>query len=249
MAVQEVCKKMGVDESQVSVWYDCFSIPQASRIGAVRDAIDALMTYVNYSSAFVILAPPATHADTGDACNFETYNSRGWCRAEQAAYLLSKGTENMFCLDCAPGPNSVRAMEKNSMAASKALMVLEGGFTCCSRGHEGMQHCDREQLVDAMCWLYSSICIGKDNKHMTDLYQFMQANRDQIFPKSFVFESKEKGALVGSEQRALFEDILDVVDEMIVSKEIDALNAQGKKFSTHSAAPIKNTEEGAVSSA
>ena len=59
------------------VWVDYISIPQRSR-GMQRLAINSLSAYASAAHAFVIVAPPVYHVDTGQLCNVETYNRRMW---------------------------------------------------------------------------------------------------------------------------------------------------------------------------
>jgi len=206
-AVKEVCQALGVDESMVSVWYDYFSIPQANGIGAVQNAIDALMSYVRCSSCFVILAPSAKHVDTNVDCNFSSYMRRAWCRAEQAAYLLSKGTSCMYTKN----DEELRPVETAKI--QDALSVLHGEFTCCARKHP-FGRCDKERLVEAMLFLY--ISIQKSEEHQ-DTKKIVDEQRDLIFPKDFTFQDDK---IV--EQRPLFDGILEIADELIKCGDLDS---------------------------
>lgn len=81
------------------VFFDWFAIPQitARAKGLNEDltrsdaakAVQSIPFYVEVSNFFVALVPEATH-ESGAYCNYTTWLSRGWCRAELWCHLLSQ---------------------------------------------------------------------------------------------------------------------------------------------------------------
>lgn len=81
------------------LFLDWFAIPQiTARSDGVNDditqsdaarAVQSIPAYVEQSDMFVALVPELLHADTGLRCNYTTWLSRGWCRAELWCRLLS----------------------------------------------------------------------------------------------------------------------------------------------------------------
>eukprot|EP00965_Chrysotila_dentata_P004173 134658-Pleurochrysis_carterae.AAC.1 len=66
------------DASSVRVWVDFQSIPQACR-SVQQLAINSLVAYASSAHAFVIVAPPVRHRETGRMCDLSSYRSRMWC--------------------------------------------------------------------------------------------------------------------------------------------------------------------------
>jgi len=108
------------------LFLDWFAIPQitarthgineATELEEIRTdaskAVQSIPAYVEACDLFIALVPDLVHADTGKRCNYLTWLSRGWCRAELWCRLLSnredtsvvvvfsaKDAEFMFPLD------------------------------------------------------------------------------------------------------------------------------------------------------
>ena len=93
----------GTSYEQVADGYlflDWFAIPQITeRIDGVNDdanqitdtarAVQSIPAYVEACDMFVALVPDLVHSDTGLQCNYSSWLSRGWCRAELWCRLLS----------------------------------------------------------------------------------------------------------------------------------------------------------------
>ena len=81
------------------LFLDWFAIPQiTARTEGVNEdatrsdaalAVQSIPAYVEACNMFVALVPEAAHMDTGLQCNYNTWLSRGWCRAELWCRLLS----------------------------------------------------------------------------------------------------------------------------------------------------------------
>lgn len=69
------------------VWLDYASVPQVSP-GAQGRAIASIFSYVNSSTVFIVLAGAWKH-ENGSVRDARAWMSRGWCRLEQLANVLS----------------------------------------------------------------------------------------------------------------------------------------------------------------
>jgi len=74
--------------TEIYVWLDIAAIPQRNQKQQQR-AIAALPFYASLAQTMIILAPSATHADTGEDCGLASYSSRGWCRCEVMAKVVN----------------------------------------------------------------------------------------------------------------------------------------------------------------
>jgi len=60
------------------------------------NAIRSIPAYIEHSTLIMVLVPPATHKDVQDSrggstvCDYKTWRTRGWCRMEYVAAVLSK---------------------------------------------------------------------------------------------------------------------------------------------------------------
>jgi len=77
------------------IWYDYFGVPQLQARGKQADAadtqsaVDSIPAYIEACSCFLVLAPWCEHNDTNEVCSKFSWESRGWCRTEQAIYSLT----------------------------------------------------------------------------------------------------------------------------------------------------------------
>ena len=55
---------------------------QADAGGALLKAVNSIPAYIEQTSIILVLAPPATHTDTGASCSYGSWRQRGWCRME-----------------------------------------------------------------------------------------------------------------------------------------------------------------------
>lgn len=70
------------------IWYDYFSVPQAPESGdELILAIKSIPAYVERSNFFLILVPSLTTA-SGTPSDYQSWQSRGWCRLEQISRVL-----------------------------------------------------------------------------------------------------------------------------------------------------------------
>ncbi|CAE7612740.1 Ankyrin repeat and protein kinase domain-containing protein 1 [Symbiodinium microadriaticum] len=84
------------------IFLDWFSIPEiiARESDSCDDescsttmAVRSIPFYVEACDLFFVLAPELRHKDTGRLCNYASWLSRGWCRAELWCRLLSAKTD------------------------------------------------------------------------------------------------------------------------------------------------------------
>jgi len=90
------------------VWFDYFAIPQlnarsvsvtAQMQADTQAAVDSIPSYVEFSKYFMVLSPTVMHADHPDEkLNYLSWCSRGWCRLERAARMLSPQQDNRMIL-------------------------------------------------------------------------------------------------------------------------------------------------------
>ena len=81
------------------LFFDWYAIPQiTARAEGVNEeatksdaalAVRSIPAYVEVSNLFIALVPEQVHAETGLSCNYVSWLSRGWCRAELWCHLLS----------------------------------------------------------------------------------------------------------------------------------------------------------------
>ena len=78
------------------VWYDYFCVPQIKarsvhqEVGAeLQKAVDSIPAYIANSQHFFCLTPSVRHRELPLMCNAGSWATRGWCRVELAARVLS----------------------------------------------------------------------------------------------------------------------------------------------------------------
>jgi len=78
------------------IWYDFFCVPQPNFCAdpstaqrQQRDAIESIPAYVALCAHFIVLTPGVRHEDTGKSLFYNSWCSRGWCRAEQAVMAIT----------------------------------------------------------------------------------------------------------------------------------------------------------------
>jgi hypothetical protein len=197
------------------VWVDYCSIAQEHR-GMQTLAVSSLPVYASSADAFIIVAPPAKHVQTKGMADLNTYNSRGWCRAEMLSKLCSSGLENFFVLST-EGGELQRVTEE--WLPSLSTLVFEGRFSCCQQGHvHGV--CDKESLVEPILGLYSLVLrqvnVGsKDGsaRHMEQVHRHIRQSKERFFPKRYTFDVKDADGAHRVESRELFGPLVEALEE------------------------------------
>lgn len=209
-ALMELAKEKHLNLDNTYIWLDYTSIPQTHR-GLQRLSINSLTNYAGACDYFVIVAPgKTTHAETGALCDKASYQMRAWCRAEQLAHGCRKGVENMYLTSEGGGLEPV-----TWDWIKPSFKIFSGQLTCCLRGHEGMEQCDKEYLVTPALGLYCELLAAQKDGSLAqekkEILDYMQENEDEVFPPSFDFSTPGGKR---TEKRELFGDILTLLDEL-----------------------------------
>ena len=241
--LKTVRRHFGWSVESMVVWLDFHSIPQnqACSSSMQAQAISSLPIYASLSSIFVVVAPKATHADTGVTCDVETYKRRLWCRVELFSHYFRRGRDAMYLLeqDDVKQPAELASMEKSWLL--DALFVFEGDCTCCFRKHDGMK-CDKPFVRDLMRGLYAEVLNFKgkadsnQSRRACEIYESIAQQKDRVFPMAVSTEFTIKpsvgvGNVIGSlrlgnaaskktshQQLNLFKDILQELEALAASK-------------------------------
>lgn len=213
-ATEELMSKEDLSATELYLWVDTMSIPQANGIGAIQNAIDTLAMYSALSSALVVIAPTALHKDTGEICDLSTYMKRCWCRTEQACHILSQGTGRYYILD----GDHLKLQADLTDTDMDALFVFEGELTCCRRRHPGGTICDRERLVDTMLPLFHGMLVGNIGEELPEhaklqkIHELVFTHSSRIFPQKIKVENEN-----GTTTRELFGDLIQRLTKMTKS--------------------------------
>jgi hypothetical protein len=180
------------------IWVDYCSIAQDHR-GMQMLAVSSLPVYASSADIFVIIAPPAEHQSCR-RCDLQSYNARGWCRAEMLAKICSSGLQNFFIFG-----SGDQALEQvtESRLPSLSMFVFEGEFSCCQQKH-ARTSCDKEALVEPVLGLYSlvlrQIRAGINRDNMDPIYRHICDHKGRFFPSTYSFQAEG----VPAEERELF---------------------------------------------
>mmetsp|Transcript_4270 Transcript_4270/g.12304 ORF Transcript_4270/g.12304 Transcript_4270/m.12304 type:complete len:615 (-) Transcript_4270:746-2590(-) len=90
------------------IWYDYFSVPQPDAAMAeggthadlatdLGKAVASLAAYVDKCCFFVVLAPTVVHEE-GHTIDYGTWKTRGWCRFERFARMMSSSVDTTLLL-------------------------------------------------------------------------------------------------------------------------------------------------------
>ena len=120
------------------VWVDYTSIAQ-NHVGMQQAAVGSLPVYASVADQFVIIAPKTIHCDSNRQCDLDTYQARGWCRAEMLSKVCGSGVSGMTIAELdEAGTTTLKPITMDDIA-KLSLYVFEGNFTVPQ---------DAEQLVD-----------------------------------------------------------------------------------------------------
>jgi hypothetical protein len=111
---------------------------------------------LSQASYFVVVAPSATHAETGARCDLESWRGRGWSRLEETANFLALQTMNPLVLTERPKLAVEEFADFWSFRANTRMGCVGcGEFTCdddrpvCAEILRFMLHAKLEHLVEA----------------------------------------------------------------------------------------------------
>jgi hypothetical protein len=191
------------------VWVDYCSIAQDHR-GMQMLAVSSLPVYSASADIFVIIAPPAEH-QCSRHCDLQSYNARGWCRAEVLAKICSSGLENFFIFASSEGDLEPVTEDK---LPSLSMFVFEGEFSCCQQKHI-KSSCDKEALVEPVLGLYSlvlrQIRANVNCKNMEPIMKHIRDNKERFFPTLYSFQAEGNCA----EERELFGPLVSATEAYV----------------------------------
>jgi len=217
------------------IWCDYGSIPQKNREVQML-AVNSLPAVSSSLHAFVIVAPSATHLNTSEECNVETYNRRGWCRAEVTSHACRRGFDNMYL---ATSESDIDLVNDDEFKISDAIKVFEGEFTCCRLNHPLSGTCDREELLQPMLGLYCDVYKRRFSPRMKRFYDEIEQCKSTVFPKQI--EVTQSNGLV--ETRPLFVDLIEMAEKTIDFENIIEAAGGEKKYSHADAVDFEAEEE------
>ncbi|CAE7865948.1 unnamed protein product [Symbiodinium necroappetens] len=158
------------------LFLDWFAIPQitARQAGVNEDvtrtdaalAVKSIPSYVELCNLFVALVPELLHTDTKVLCNYTSWLSRGWCRAEWWCHLLSNKADSSVIVVYSP-----REAEFMFPLNWQQHLVREGNFTVES---------DRETVVKL-----GEVALDSKIQHLAaagplSLYRYYLAHRPKL---------------------------------------------------------------------
>jgi hypothetical protein len=191
------------------VWVDYCSIAQDHR-GMQMLAVSSLPVYSASADIFVIIAPPAEH-QCSRRCDLQSYNARGWCRAEMLAKICSSGLENFFIFESSEG--GLEPVTEDRLP-SLSMFVFEGEFSCCQQRHI-KSSCDKEALVEPVLGLYSLVLrqtrSNVNCKNMEPVMKHIRDNKERFFPTLYSFQAEGTSA----EERELFGPLVSATEAYV----------------------------------
>ncbi|CAK0876974.1 unnamed protein product [Prorocentrum cordatum] len=198
------------------VWVDYCSIAQEHR-GMQTLAVSSLPVYASSADVFIIVAPPAKHAQSNDHADLHSYNSRGWCRAEMLSKICSSGLENFFVLST-EGGELQRVTEE--WLPSLSMYVFEGEFSCCQQRH-AHSACDKEALVEPVLGLYSLVLRQVSDaqgssgaRHMEQVLRHIRQSKERFFPKKYTYRmAPQEGETEQEQERELFGPLVEALEQ------------------------------------
>ena len=108
-------------------------------------AIESIPSYVEQSAMMLVLVPVCEHADRdGEACGYQSWRRRGWCRMEYMSAVLARTNVLIMVVKGAEAqPEFVKSADALLLAPG------QGDFTCCWNGHKmgGLPvPCDKDKI-------------------------------------------------------------------------------------------------------
>jgi hypothetical protein len=218
------------------VWVDYCSIAQEHR-GMQMLAVSSLPVYASSADIFVIVAPPAEH-QSNRKCDLQSYNARGWCRAEMLAKICSSGLQNFFIF----GESHELEQVTEDRLPSLSMYVFEGEFSCCQQKHI-KSSCDKEALVEPVLGLYSLVLrqvrAGINLQQMQPIMNHIRNNKERFFPPVYTFQAEG----VPAEERELFGPLVESTEQHIqeISMVDCAISFASQQTSTNASATFASS--------
>ncbi|CAK0800331.1 unnamed protein product [Prorocentrum cordatum] len=172
-ALDIICARNDLAETDLFLWVDYVSIPQANSY--LKDiSISSLGVYASIVKYFVIVAPTCIHHDEQVECNSATYQRRGWCRLEQWARMIAGGLQDMYIYE---GGNLEPISDKAHWYTA-SVKVFEGDFTVAS---------DKHRIVDIVLglWYVALVNSKREGSDQMMLKDLVDQNKESVFPPEF----------------------------------------------------------------
>mmetsp|Transcript_82811 Transcript_82811/g.208543 ORF Transcript_82811/g.208543 Transcript_82811/m.208543 type:complete len:1058 (-) Transcript_82811:163-3336(-) len=200
---------VAVNLENMYIWCDYISIAQEHRPTQIM-AVSSLPVYSSVADVFVIVAPPAKHADSGLPCDVDTYNSRGWCRAEMLSKVCGTGMSQMFLASSKEG--TVEPLT-DFWLDRLDFKVFYGAFSCCHLGHKSSSVCDKESLVKPVLGLYSLILRQRHSDSILPVLRHIEQAKEMFFPGNHTFKRYD-----GSQEvRELFGPLVQYMEKHVLT--------------------------------
>lgn len=139
------------------MWYDYFSVPQPEAaepserqavIESLGKALASLSAYVDRCRFFVVLAPFIPHED-GSLMDYPSWKTRGWCRFERMARVLSQGDTSMLVASHSDSIYQVGAQDYLLDPVGCGVFTVEEDRAALAPKVERMLHMRLEYLAHA----------------------------------------------------------------------------------------------------
>ncbi|CAE7655219.1 unnamed protein product [Symbiodinium necroappetens] len=169
------------------LYFDWFAIPQitARQAGTNEDitksdaarAVRSIPAYVEAAELFIAAVPGSRHSSTGAECNYLSWMSRGWCRAELWCHVLSnKADTSLIVVKSAKDVQYMLSVELHRN------LIADGKFTV---------EADRASVMEI-----GEVALNSKISHLSSLgrmttYRYYVANREKFLstPKKLWDES------------------------------------------------------------
>ncbi|KAL1528252.1 hypothetical protein AB1Y20_009610 [Prymnesium parvum] len=136
---------MAEEVKTAQVWLDYTCVPQRPENLTNRLlAIDSIPSYIDCSTNFFAVVPPVPHSDLpGVLCDYNNWQSRGWCRLDEQVQELSVAPLEHAHLHRRPlvilADNLVSSIDSHDnfyLHWQQRTSVFNGDFSCCRLNHE-----------------------------------------------------------------------------------------------------------------
>merc|ERR1712192_4665 len=132
-------------------------------VKSLQDAVNSIPAYIERSAIVLVLVPVCQHSDSSArVCSYASWMSRGWCRVEYAAAVLSR--RHVPLMVCR-GSDSRCTFLPSSLLFG--LLPGNGVFTCCALQHcmkGAVIPCDKLKIKDV---LVTMIAASEEHLHRT----------------------------------------------------------------------------------
>ena len=178
--------------SHIFVWVDYISIPQV-QCELQNLAIHTLSSYCAASAAFIVIAPMATQQDTGQHCNFTSYQTRMWTRAEQFCHAAVNGIDSMWI---ATSEKAIDKMGSHKLLAMGDRWLLEMLHVFDGEASDDM---DKIAMAIPMLGVYAELYACADDLEsenpgsshfLSRMFELIREYKHEIFPDAIKLSAR-----------------------------------------------------------